>query len=130
MSPYNARMGGRRRGAVIATAWLSKLHGASNSFGTQSQRLVVLACEVGGRWGSEACDLLRRLVRVRSLRVPPPCALPPWQVVGLHELRTATRPRCWVAFGEHRRSRVAMGSRRSAKLSSAALPSLLLLHTL
>ena len=24
-----------------------------------------------GRWGSEACDLLRRLVRVRSLRVPP-----------------------------------------------------------
>ena len=29
------------------------------------QRLVVLASEVGGRWGSVAHDLLRRLVRVR-----------------------------------------------------------------
>ena len=35
------------------------------------QRLVVLACETGGRWGPEACGLVDRLVRLRALRAPP-----------------------------------------------------------
>ena len=34
------------------------------------QRLVVLACETGGRWGPEACGLVDRLVRLRALRAP------------------------------------------------------------
>jgi hypothetical protein len=34
------------------------------------QRLVVLAAEVGGRWGTEACDLVRALVRLRTQRAP------------------------------------------------------------
>ena len=35
------------------------------------QRLVVLACETGGRRGPEACGLVDRLVRFRALRAPP-----------------------------------------------------------
>ena len=34
------------------------------------QRLVVLAAEVGGRWSEEAAELVRGLVRTRSLRAP------------------------------------------------------------
>ena len=32
------------------------------------QRLVVLACETGGRWGPEACGLVRILVTASSLK--------------------------------------------------------------
>ena len=35
------------------------------------QRLVVLACEIGGRWAAECCDLVRDLLRVRAPRAPP-----------------------------------------------------------
>ena len=35
------------------------------------KRLVVLACETGGRWGPEACGLVDRLARLRALRAPP-----------------------------------------------------------
>ena len=74
-----ARTGCRSREVAIVTARPSKSRGAGNSHGTLSKklarpgplRLVVLASEVGGRWGSEAHDLLRRLVRARSLRAPP-----------------------------------------------------------
>ena len=34
------------------------------------QRLVVLACETGGRWGPETCGLVDRLVRLRAHRAP------------------------------------------------------------
>ena len=34
------------------------------------QRLVVLAAEVGGRWGDEVAGLVRDLVRMRALRAP------------------------------------------------------------
>ena len=35
-------------------------------------RLVVLACEVGGRFSGECSDLVRRLVEYRSGQQPPP----------------------------------------------------------
>eukprot|EP00438_Fugacium_kawagutii_P032674 Skav232231 [mRNA] locus=scaffold4367:62556:63930:- [translate_table: standard] len=34
-------------------------------------RFLVLACEVGGRWSADCCDLVRVLVRVRTQRVHP-----------------------------------------------------------
>ena len=60
-----------RDGAAIEVARRRKLARYPELARPGPQRLVVLACEVGGRWGSEAHDLLRRLVRVRSLRAPP-----------------------------------------------------------
>ena len=33
-------------------------------------RLVVLACEIGGRWSTESLEFLRSLVRIRSRRAP------------------------------------------------------------
>ena len=57
-------------GAVLAGARRRKETRYPELAGPGPQRLVVLACEVGGRFGSEAFDLVRRLVRVRSLRAP------------------------------------------------------------
>ena len=59
-----------RDGAVLAGARRRKETRYPELAGPGPQRLVVLACEVGGRFGSEAFDLVRRLVRVRSLRAP------------------------------------------------------------
>ena len=39
--------------------------------GSNGTRLVVLACEVGGRWNDEALSFVRRLVRIRSRQAPP-----------------------------------------------------------
>ena len=60
-----------RDGAAIEVARRRKLARYPELARPGPQRLVVLASEVGGRWGSQAHDLLRRLVRVRSLRAPP-----------------------------------------------------------
>ena len=57
-------------GAVLAGARRRRETRYPELAGPGPQRLVVLACEVGGRFGSEAFDLVRRLVRVRSLRAP------------------------------------------------------------
>lgn len=35
------------------------------------QQLLVLACEVGGRWNTESLTFVRRLVRLRARRAPP-----------------------------------------------------------
>ena len=58
MVPCSQARAGARKRATLSFA------------GPGPQRLVVLACQVGGRFGSEAFDLVRRLVRVRSLRAP------------------------------------------------------------
>jgi len=39
--------------------------------GHNGTRLVVLGCEVGGRWNDEALDFVRRLVRHRAAQAPP-----------------------------------------------------------
>ena len=40
------------------------------------QKLLVLVCEVGGRWSAGAQRFVRDLVRLRALRAPLPCELP------------------------------------------------------
>ena len=39
--------------------------------GHNGTRLVVLGCEVGGRWNDEALDFVRRLGRLRAAQAPP-----------------------------------------------------------
>jgi len=39
--------------------------------GHNGTRLVVLACEVGGRWSVESLDFVRRLARHRAAQAPP-----------------------------------------------------------
>ena len=39
--------------------------------GHNGTRLVVLACEVGGRWNDESLDFVRRLARHRAAQAPP-----------------------------------------------------------
>jgi len=39
--------------------------------GLNGTRLVVLACEVGGRWNDESLDFVRRLARHRAAQAPP-----------------------------------------------------------
>ena len=62
---------GEEDGAAIAVARRRKEARYPELCRPGSQRLVVLACETGGRWGPEACGLVDRLVRFRALRVPP-----------------------------------------------------------
>ena len=39
--------------------------------GRNGTRLVVLGCEVGGRWNDEALGFVRRLARLRAAQAPP-----------------------------------------------------------
>ena len=59
-----------RDGAAIDVARRRKQRRYAELARPGPQRLVVLAAEVGGRWGPEAHDLVRHLVRQRSLRAP------------------------------------------------------------
>ncbi|CAE7649959.1 unnamed protein product, partial [Symbiodinium necroappetens] len=59
-----------RDGAAINVASRRKQRRYPELAGPGPQRLVVLAAEVGGRWGQEAHNLVRSLVQQRSLRAP------------------------------------------------------------
>ena len=39
--------------------------------GRNGTRLIVLGCEVGGRWNDEALGFVRRLARLRAAQAPP-----------------------------------------------------------
>ena len=92
------------------------------------QRLVVLACDLSTAcYKCGLCQFPRHPARCRLGR------LAVTAVGGFLELRTANapwHPRCWVALGEHRRSRVAMGSigqptlSEVVELAEPTLPSL------
>ena len=66
----------REDGAAIMTARRRKRERYPELLRPGPQRLVVLACEAGGRWAAECGDLIRDLLRVRAPRAPaaaPPC---------------------------------------------------------
>ena len=60
----------REDGAAIMTARRRKRERYPELLRPRPQRLVVLACEVGGRWAAECGDLIRDLLRVRAPRTP------------------------------------------------------------
>ena len=59
-----------REGAAIAVARKRKPARYPELGRGKPQRLCVLAAEVGGRWGDEAQQLVRQLVRLRGRRAP------------------------------------------------------------
>eukprot|EP00434_Breviolum_minutum_P028296 symbB.v1.2.025033.t1/scaffold2409.1/size79984/1 len=61
----------REDGAALVTARRRKRDRYPELLRPGPQRLVVLACEIGGRWAAECCDLVRDLLRVRAPRAPP-----------------------------------------------------------
>ena len=61
----------REDGAAIVTARRRKRERYPELLRPGPQRLVVLACEVGGRWAAECGELIRDLLRVRAPRAPP-----------------------------------------------------------
>ena len=80
------------------------------------QRLLiflVFASEVGAHWGRETRDLVRRLVRTRSLRTPTasPAATAGWRRRWWGVAAARSSALCCEAPGAHRRGREAIGSR-------------------
>eukprot|EP00439_Symbiodinium_sp_Y106_P049681 s6992_g6.t1 len=101
-------MGGRSREATTATAPLLKSHGAANSCGAPSSPGPDRSsCRSAGDGACEPHDLLRRLVRLRSLRAPPAVrAAATAAGGGSRAVRRSVpwRPPFWAARGMRRRS--------------------------
>ena len=68
----------REDGAALVTARRRKRDRYPELLRPGPQRLVVLACEIGGRWAAECCDLVRDLLRVRAPRAPPALRQASW----------------------------------------------------
>ena len=60
----------REDGASLARARRRKER-TYPELGRNGTRLVVLGCEVGGRWNDEALGFVRRLARLRAAQAPP-----------------------------------------------------------
>lgn len=61
----------RRDGAALVVAERRKRQRYPELAASGPQRLLTLATETGGRWGSDCCALMRALVSTRSRRAPP-----------------------------------------------------------